>query len=180
MKIGIFGGSFNPPHLGHIYISYQAKKILNLDIVLWLVTPLNPLKKKKDDFTELQDRVNLCKEITRHYSFMKIISIEDSFNLNYSYLILRKISALKNKDNKIFWIMGEDNLANIDKFKNWQEILAKYDCNVFARSTKTYQAFFKKHSIFNYDKKIKLYLIPKNNLSSTKIRKNLKDKHTND
>lgn len=172
MKIGVFGGSFNPPHLGHIYISKKAKEILKLDIIIWLVSPLNPLKKNKKGFTKLEERVKQCKKLTKNYNFIKIISIEDSFNLHYSYLILRKIKALMEKSNKIYWIMGEDNLANIDKFKNWQEILTEYDCNIFARNEKSYQTFFKKYSILNKQKKIKVHLIPKNSLSSTKIRKN--------
>lgn len=179
MNIGVFGGSFNPPHMGHVYISIQAKKRLNLDVVVWLVTPLNPLKKNDKYYANLEQRLKLCKKITENYNFIKIISIEDSFNLHYSYLILAKITSLMNKTNKLFWIMGEDNLANLDKFKNWKEIVTNYNCNVFARSNSTYKSFFKKHSILNKNKKLKVYLIPKNSLSSTQIRENKKLKETN-
>jgi nicotinate-nucleotide adenylyltransferase len=178
MNIGIFGGSFNPPHMGHVYISLQVKQKLNLNVIVWLVTPQNPLKKNHKNYTNLEDRVDLCKKITKNYNFIKIISIEDSFNLHYSYLILRKITSLMNKSNKLFWIMGEDNLTNIDKFKNWKEIITNYDCSVFARSNSTYKSLFKKYSILNENKKLRVYLIPKNSLSSTEIRENQKLKET--
>ncbi|MDR0484346.1 MAG: nicotinate (nicotinamide) nucleotide adenylyltransferase [Alphaproteobacteria bacterium] len=179
LRIGLFGGSFNPPHLGHIYLAKQAKQKLNLDIVVWLITPLNPLKSKQKDFVTLNNRIKLAKELTKTYNFIKIISIEDSFNLHYSYLILRKTSTLTTKSNKLFWLMGEDNLENIHKFKNWQEIITNYDCHVFARNPKTYKTFFKKYAILNKDKKITVHLIPKNPLSSTKIREEKKFKENN-
>ncbi|MCL2567444.1 MAG: nicotinate (nicotinamide) nucleotide adenylyltransferase [Alphaproteobacteria bacterium] len=170
LNIGLLGGSFNPPHIGHIYLSMQAKQKLNLDMVIWMITPLNPLKSKEKDYTDLKKRLKLAQEITKTYNFIKIISIEDSFNLHYSYLILRKISNLIAKNNKLFWLMGEDSLSNIHKFKNWQEIITNYDCHIFARNPKTYETFFKKYAILNKNKKIMVHLIPKNPLSSTKIR----------
>ncbi|MDR2008552.1 MAG: nicotinate (nicotinamide) nucleotide adenylyltransferase [Alphaproteobacteria bacterium] len=170
LRIGLFGGSFNPPHLGHIYLSLTARAILNLDMVIWMITPMNPLKAQQNSHTDLKSRLKLCQEICKNYSFIKIISIEDSFNFHYSYLILRKISTLSALGNKLFWLMGEDNLANIHKFKNWQEIITTYDCHVFARNPKTYETFFKKYAILQKNKKITVHLIPKNPLSSTKIR----------
>ena len=65
IKIGIFGGSFNPPHLGHLHISNESVKRLNLDIVVWLITPLSPFKSNKKTLS-LQERYNLCSKINNN------------------------------------------------------------------------------------------------------------------
>ena len=66
-KIGLLGGSFDPPHKGHLYISYEAKKILSLDEVWWLVSPQNPLKITKP--ASYEERLKNCKNITRRSWF---------------------------------------------------------------------------------------------------------------
>ena len=65
-NIGLLGGSFDPPHKGHLFISLEAKKILNLDEVWWLVTPQNPLKILKP--ASYNQRINNCKNITKGFS----------------------------------------------------------------------------------------------------------------
>ena len=72
-KIGLLGGSFDPPHKGHLFISLEAKKILKLDEVWWLVTPKNPLKISEP--ASYQERVDNCKKITRNFP-IKIQEIE--------------------------------------------------------------------------------------------------------
>ena len=64
-NIGLLGGSFDPPHKGHIYISVEAKKILKLDDIWWLVTPKNPLKISKP--ATYEERIYNCKNLTKNY-----------------------------------------------------------------------------------------------------------------
>ena len=72
-SIGLLGGSFDPPHRGHLYISLEAKKILQLDGIWWLVTPKNPLKISKP--ATYKERIYNCKTITRKHP-IKIKEIE--------------------------------------------------------------------------------------------------------
>ena len=72
-KIGLLGGSFDPPHKGHIFISIEAKKMLKLDEVWWLITPQNPLKISKP--ATYSQRVYNCRKITKTFP-IKIIEIE--------------------------------------------------------------------------------------------------------
>ena len=72
-SIGLLGGSFDPPHKGHIYISLEAKKILQLDGIWWLVTPKNPLKISRP--ANYEERIHNCKSITKKHP-IKIEEIE--------------------------------------------------------------------------------------------------------
>ena len=81
-SIGLLGGSFDPPHRGHLYISLEAKKILNLNEIWWLVTPQNPLKIAKP--ATYNERIKNCRNITRGLP-IKISEIEKKINSTYSY-----------------------------------------------------------------------------------------------
>ena len=78
-KIGLLGGSFDPPHRGHLFISNEAKKVLHLDEIWWLVTPQNPLKISKP--ATYEERLQNCKQITKNFP-IKILEVEKKLNLN--------------------------------------------------------------------------------------------------
>ena len=84
-NIGLLGGSFDPPHKGHLFISREAKKNLQLDEVWWLVTPKNPLKITEP--ATYIERVNNCKKITRNFP-IKIKEIEKKIHSHYTPLTL--------------------------------------------------------------------------------------------
>ena len=128
-KIGLLGGSFDPPHKGHLFISLEAKKILNLDEVWWLVTPKNPLKISEP--ASYEERVDNCKNITRNFP-IKIQEIEKKIHSDYSYKTINYI--LKHyKSIKFFWLMGADNLINFHKWEKWQEIFNNMSIVIFRR-----------------------------------------------
>ena len=81
-KIGILGGTFDPAHKGHVKISLEAKKLLQLDEIWWLVTPQNPHKILKP--ATYRERLNNCKKITQNYP-INIKEIEKKILSNYSY-----------------------------------------------------------------------------------------------
>ena len=81
-NIGLLGGSFDPPHQGHLYISMEAKKIFNFEEIWWLVTPQNPLKISKP--ATYEERLKNCKNITKTKP-IKIVEIEKKINSKYSY-----------------------------------------------------------------------------------------------
>ncbi len=128
-NIGLLGGSFDPPHKGHLYISIEAKKILKLDEIWWLVTPQNPLKINQP--ASYSDRVKNCKLITKNHP-IKIREIEKKINSQFSY---QTIKYLNNhyKNINFFWLMGADNLINFHKWQNAHKIFNEISIVVFRR-----------------------------------------------
>ena len=127
--IGLLGGSFDPPHKGHVHISLEAKKILKLDEIWWLVTPQNPLKIIKP--ATYKERIYNCKLITKNYP-IKIKEVEKKINASYSF---QTINFLQNhyKNIKFFWLMGADNLINFNKWQKWREIFQDIPIVIFKR-----------------------------------------------
>ena len=131
LKIGLMGGSFNPPHNGHLKIAKLALKNLNLDEVWWLVSTKNPLKTSKG-LMPLSKRVELTKKIANHPKF-KVLNIENNLKTKNSYDLLKKIlPRLSNM--KLIWIMGSDNLFNFSKWYKAQKLSNMIPVAVFNRS----------------------------------------------
>ena len=128
-KIGLLGGSFDPPHKGHLFISLEAKKLLKLDEVWWIVTPQNPLKILKP--ATFQERVNNCRNITRNYP-IQIKEIEKKIGSDYSYKTINYILR-HYKNIKFFWLMGADNLITFHKWQKWQKIFNNMSIVIFKR-----------------------------------------------
>ena len=155
-KIGLLGGSFDPPHKGHIFLSLEAKKLLQLDEIWWLVTPQNPLKINKP--ATYNERLKNCKKITKNSPII-IKEIEKKINSKYTYQTLNYI--LKHYSNiKFFWIMGADNLINFHKWQKWKDIFNDIAIVVFRRHGYNTKAL-KSHTSHIY----KNYKIVKKNLS---------------
>ena len=130
LKIGLMGGSFNPPHNGHLKIAKLALKNLNLDEVWWLVSTKNPLKTSKG-LLSLSKRVELTKKIANHPKF-KVLNIENNLKTKNSYDLLKKIlPRLSNM--KLIWIMGSDNLFNFSKWYKAKKISNLIPIAVFNR-----------------------------------------------
>ena len=128
-NIGLLGGSFDPPHKGHLYISLEAKKILKLDEMWWLVTPQNPLKINQP--ASYSDRIKNCKLIIKNQP-IKIKEIEKKINSKYSYQTIKYLNKHYNNI-KFFWLMGADNLINFHKWQNCQKIFNEIPIVVFRR-----------------------------------------------
>jgi len=128
-NIGLLGGSFDPPHKGHLYISLEAKKILKLDEIWWLVTPQNPHKINQP--ASYKDRVKNCKRITKNNP-IKITEIEKKINSKYSYQTIKFLNK-HYKNINFFWLMGADNLINFHKWQNANKIFNEIPIVVFRR-----------------------------------------------
>jgi len=128
-NIGLLGGSFDPPHKGHLYISLEAKKILKLDEIWWLVTPQNPLKINQP--ASYSERVKNCKIMTKNIP-IQIKEIEKKINSQFSY---QTIKYLNNhyKNINFFWLMGADNLINFHQWQNAHRIFNEIPIVVFRR-----------------------------------------------
>ena len=111
-KIGILGGTFDPPHNGHLEISKVAIKKLKLSELIWAVTKKNPLK--KDPYFNLKKRLFLSKNMTNRVDKIKVKSYD---KLTKSSRTINVIKYMKrNNDLKIYFIMGSDNLCKIVVF----------------------------------------------------------------
>lgn len=132
LRIGLLGGSFNPPHEAHRAASLYAMKRLRLDRVWWLVTPGNPLK-ATDDLPPLGQRVAAARAVANHPR-IDVTDIEARLGTRYSIDTLR---ALKRRYGSVHfvWLMGADNLAQISEWKDWQQIFHALPIAVFARPT---------------------------------------------
>ena len=128
-KIGLFGGSFDPPHLGHVHFSLQAIKHFNLDKVIWLISPGNPLKSMSP--APIQTRLRQAQEIV-HSSKIIISKVETEIGAQYSWETLDYLS-LKYPRTKFVWLMGSDNLAQFHLWKNWRWIIDNFPIGVLAR-----------------------------------------------
>ncbi|MGD8326254.1 MAG: nicotinate-nucleotide adenylyltransferase [Sphingomonadales bacterium] len=128
--IGLYGGSFNPAHKGHVHISKLALELLKLDALWWLVTPGNPLKNDKDT-ASLDERLahaqNMANDARIH-----ITDAESKLNTRFSCDSIRKLQEI-HKDSRFIWVMGADNLANFHKWRNWEDIFHMLPIAVFAR-----------------------------------------------
>ena len=113
-KIGILGGTFDPPHKGHLTISKEAIKRFNLQNVIWAITKKNPFKKKT--YKSLDNRIKHCKKIIGSSKLIKVKFYEEVINSNKTFDLINHIS--KNNKNKIYFIMGADNLI---KFHKWHK-----------------------------------------------------------
>ncbi len=118
-RIGLLGGSFNPPHEAHRAISLFAMKRLGLDRIWWLVTPGNPLKQGRA-LHALRDRMAAAEAVARHPR-IDVSCLETVIGTRYT---VDTISYLRRRCHgaRFVWIMGADNLAQFDRWEGWRRI----------------------------------------------------------
>jgi nicotinate-nucleotide adenylyltransferase len=133
LRIGLLGGSFNPAHEGHLYVSEVALKRLGLDYVWWLVTPRNPLKGPAG--LPLEKRVRIARELAHHPRIV-VMDIERCLHTTYS---IDTLKALQHRFPlvRFFWLMGSDNLEIFRRWRRWEEIVARVPIAVVQRPGST-------------------------------------------
>jgi nicotinate-nucleotide adenylyltransferase len=129
MRIGLFGGSFDPPHAGHRAVSIEALKRLGLDEVWWLVSPQNPLKQSAPD--DLGRRIAAARALANHPR-IKVTGIEAVLGTTYTADTLRKLKE-RLPGVGLVWMMVADNLASFHRWRDWQGIAADVPIAVFNR-----------------------------------------------
>lgn len=167
MKIGLFFGSFNPIHVGHLIIANTMATGTDLDQVWFVVSPQNPFKKNKSLLHEF-DRLTMVEKAIEDNFKMKAIDIE--FRMpkpSYTIDTLTKI-AETHPEKEFVLIMGEDNLVQFENWKNYDKILEYYNLYVYPRPN-TAPHNFKDHP------KVKFIEAPLLDISATYIRKCLKE-----
>lgn len=128
IKVGLFGGSFNPAHKGHEMVARCGLRDLGLDEVWWLVSPGNPLKRNTNNY---EARVASIKALNLPRQ-MKISHIEHDYGTHYTADMLARLLAC-NVDKRFVWMMGADNLLQMPKWKDWQSIMNALPVAVIAR-----------------------------------------------
>lgn len=171
MKIGLYFGTFNPIHVGHLIIASHMAEFTDLDQVWMVVTPHNPLKKKAtllDDYTRLE-LVRLATE-----DFPKLRPSDIEFKLPQPNYTVHTLAHLEEKfpEHTFSLIMGQDNIESLHKWKNYEVILERYNLLVYPRiSSETPQV-----DMLSKSDKIRLVDAPIVEISSTFIRNALRQK----
>jgi len=121
MRIGLFGGTFDPPHVAHLGACLIAMKRLELDRVWWLVTPGNPLKDTRG-LAPLDGRILAARSLARHPR-IDVTGVEERIGTRYTY---ETIAYLRRHcpGVRFVWIMGADNLRSFHRWQKWRGIAA--------------------------------------------------------
>jgi nicotinate-nucleotide adenylyltransferase len=169
MKVGLFFGSFNPIHVGHLIIANHLVEHSDLDQIWFVVTPHNPFKKKSSLLDNYQ-RLEMVELATKSYTTLEPCNIE--FNLPQPNYTVNTLAHLREKHPKHHFsiIMGEDNLKSFHKWKNYTIILEDFHVIVYPRiSVGIIETQFTNHSNIS---RIEAPIIE---LSSTLVRKGIKN-----
>ena len=167
-KIGCFFGTFDPIHNGHLRLIDFFVNETDLDEVLIIITPLNPLKSKS--LTTKEDRLKMAEISILNKKNIRISKIEFLMNKpNYTINTLNELSRL-NPENKFVLLIGEDNLIRFNEWKNHEKILESYNLYVYPRKND-----FSIPKEFLNNPNIKLFNAPLLKISSSQIRKNLEE-----
>jgi nicotinate-nucleotide adenylyltransferase len=136
LRVGILGGSFNPAHDGHRYLSVEALRRLDLDRVWWLVAPQNPLKPRAG-MLPLADRLAGARKVARHPRIL-VTALEARLGTRYTADTLRRLRARKDLD--LVFLLGADNLAQLPQWHRWTDIVERTPIAVFERHPYSYTA----------------------------------------
>lgn len=128
-RIGLFGGSFDPPHSGHLHVASTAHKRLGLDQVWWFPTPGNPLKEAPSDY---HVRFRDVEALTARHRHFKVSDVEKQLNLRYTFDLVR-LMRHHCPQAQLVWIMGADSLMTFHYWKDWQQLAETIPIAVIAR-----------------------------------------------
>lgn len=134
MAVGLFGGSFNPPHEGHLLVAEIALRRLGLDQLWWMVTPGNPLKSRLG-LAPLTDRLAMSEKLVQDPR-IKITAFEKTLETSYTAETLAFVKA-RNPHVNFVWVMGADSLKTFHLWQKWREILRTFPLAVVDRPGST-------------------------------------------
>lgn len=130
-RIGLYGGSFNPVHDGHLAIAEAALKRVQLDAIWWLVSPQNPLK-RKDDTADFAARMQQTRELVDPHPRMVVSDVEQQIGSSCTAEALKGLRHVIARG-RFVWIMGADSFAELHRWYHWQDLPAALPLCVFDR-----------------------------------------------
>lgn len=173
MRIGLYFGSFNPIHLGHLIIANTVRETANLKKVWFVLSPQNPLKEKKSLLSEY-DRLHLLNLAIEDNPLFQASTIE--FDLPQPSFTIDTLTYLREKypKNEFVLIMGGDQVANLHKWKNYKKLLSENEIVIYKRSDEDQLP----QDWNSFAKLITLLEVPLFPISSTMIRQKVKAKES--
>ncbi len=129
-RIGLFGGSFNPPHPGHLAVSVSALRRLHLDWIWWLVSPQNPLKDPSDT-SDFAERLIAARALVTHPRIL-VSDLEQRLATRTTAELLEAIGPILRRG-RFVWIMGADSFAGLHQWNEWRELPARLPLAVLDR-----------------------------------------------
>ena len=140
LRVGLFGGSFNPPHEGHRAASLLALRRLRLDRIWWLVSPGNPLERQGRSRAARRSACAAAQKLAPHPR-IKVTAIEAAIGTTYSF---ETIAWLKQRCPGVHfvWIMGADNLAGLHRWRRWRDLVSLVPIAVIDRPGSTLKSMF--------------------------------------
>ena len=131
MTVGLFGGSFDPPHQGHSLVSAKLQTALGLDMVWWLVAPQNPLKRASPE--AMEKRLKACQDLVGPSNNRVYISDEEThLGTRNTVDTIRKLKQLYPQV-RFIWLMGADNMASLHRWKDWQVLMHDVPMAIYPR-----------------------------------------------
>ena len=128
LSIGLFGGSFNPAHGGHLHLAKTAKAVLNLDRIWWMPSPQNPLKSTQPSWSERAQTIEKLNLPPGHIISDAEVRLGTQFTIDTLHT-LRK----HHPTTRFVFLMGADNFGQLPRWKDWQNILRTVPVAVIAR-----------------------------------------------
>ncbi|TCS65895.1 nicotinate-nucleotide adenylyltransferase [Primorskyibacter sedentarius] len=129
MRVGLLGGSFDPPHAGHVRVTMEALRRFELDQVWWLVSPGNPLKKRGP--APMEERIAAARALIQHPR-VRVTDFEAQAGTRYTAETLAQLQG-SYPGIRFVWLMGADNLVQFNRWDNWKQIMATVPVGVLAR-----------------------------------------------
>ncbi len=171
MRIGVFGGSFNPPHKMHLNIGFQLVNKQYVDKVIYV--PTGSKYKYKNNLLPDKNRLEMLEILTKNYEYLDVNGYELKDEVVYTCETLAYFKEVY-KDNDIYFVCGADNLSYIDKWKNGEEILRGYKILVMKRKGEDIDELLEKFKEYKHN--IVVADVEQQDISSTDIRERLKNK----
>ena len=165
-KIGIFGGSFNPIHVGHALIASYIVENCGLNSLWLMVSPLNPLKEDKEMMSDYH-RLRMCELVSRR--LQNVITSAFEFDLPKPSYTIDTLNALQEKfpDDEFYLVIGADNWCLFDKWKDGDQIIEKYHILIYPRRG------YEINIPVQYSSRVSIVDAPMIEISSTQIRERL-------